>query len=39
MEQELYATLQSTLSPDAATRTGAEQNLDRLLGASGMFEM
>lgn len=35
MEQELYVTLQSTLSPDMATRTGAEQNLDRLLATPG----
>jgi hypothetical protein len=35
MEQELYHTLQSTLSPDAATRSAAEQNLDRLLGSPG----
>ncbi|KAJ9099923.1 hypothetical protein QFC21_003928 [Naganishia friedmannii] len=33
MQQELYVTLQSTLSPDASTRTAAEQNLDRLLAS------
>ncbi|KAJ9105109.1 hypothetical protein QFC20_004396 [Naganishia adeliensis] len=33
MEQELYNTLQSTLSPDATTRSAAEQNLERLMGA------
>ncbi|KAI5452485.1 hypothetical protein NCC49_000648 [Naganishia albida] len=33
MEQELYNTLQSTLSPDAATRSAAEQNLERLMGS------
>jgi hypothetical protein len=35
MEQELYNTLQSTLSPDAATRSAAEQNLERLMTSPG----